>query len=288
MTTFIIITAAMIIVALAMLAPALLRKRDMAASDRDEQNVIIARERLQEMEVDLQADKISQEEFDQAKVELEQALLLDLKEEDGPDEVIAGPGRLTLGAIAVAIPVVTIVVYMMLGTPEMVEFEAAKQAPQSSSKQGAMPSVDEMLASLTRRLQENPDDAKGWFMLGRSYMALKRYPEAINAFETLLKLTGDEPTVMLTLAEAITMSQQGSMQGRPDELIRKALEMTPDNQTALWMGGLLESQQGNYTKALTLWRRLEPALKEDPGAQQKLQQLITELEKKQAEKPKAP
>ena len=278
----------MIIVALAMLAPALLRKREMAASDRDEQNVIIAHERLQEMEADLQAEKISQEEFDQAKVELEQALLLDLKEEDGPDKVTAGPGRLTLGAIAVAMPMVAILIYLMLGTPGMVEFDAAKQVSHSSKKQGDMPSVDQMLVALKQRLQEKPDDAQGWFMLGRTYMVMERYHEAAKAFETLLKLAGDEPTVMLTLAEAITMSQQGSMQGRPAVLIGKALKIAPNHQTALWMGGLLESQQGNYAKALNLWRRLEPALTEDPSAQQKLRQLIAELEKKQAEKPKTP
>jgi cytochrome c-type biogenesis protein CcmH len=71
MTIFTVVATLMILLALAILAPALLRKRELAASDRDQQNVIIARERLQEMEEDLQTEKISQEEFDQAKVELE-------------------------------------------------------------------------------------------------------------------------------------------------------------------------------------------------------------------------
>ena len=126
MTTFIIIAALMILAALAMLAPALLRRREMAASDRDQQNVIIARERLQEMEQDLQAEKITQEEFDQAKVELEQALLLDLQEEDGPKELTTGPGKLTLGILSVVVPLIAVYIYMMLGTPQMVEFDAAK------------------------------------------------------------------------------------------------------------------------------------------------------------------
>jgi cytochrome c-type biogenesis protein CcmH len=72
------------------------------------------------------------------------------------------------------------------------------------------------------------------------------------------------------------------MQGRPAELIRKTLKISPDDQSAMWMGGLLESQEGNYSEALELWKRLEPKLAEDPTAQEKLRQLIQEIEKKQA------
>ena len=281
MITFTIIAALMILSALAILAPALLRKREMAASDRDQQNVIIARERLQEMEDDLQAEKITQEEFDQAKVELEQALLLDLEKEDGPEELTTGPGKLTMGVLAVVVPLLAVYIYLMLGSPEMVEFDAEQQATQSAKKPGQMPSVDEMVVALQKRLQENPDDAQGWFLLGRTYMAMKKYPQAAEAYETLLKITGDEPTIMLSLAEAITFSNRGSMQGRPAQLIRKVLMISPDNQSAMWMGGLLESQEGNYSKALELWKKLEPKLAEDPGAQQNLKKLITEIEKKQ-------
>jgi cytochrome c-type biogenesis protein CcmH len=169
----------------------------------------------------------------------------------------------------------------------MVEFDAAKQAAQSAKKPGQMPSVDQMVVALQKRLEEQPDDAQGWFLLGRTYMAMEKYPLAAEAYETLLKITGDEATILLSLAEAITFSNGGSMQGRPAELIRKALVISPDNQSAMWMGGLVESQEGNYAKALELWRRLEVELS-DPGALQNLRKLITEIEKKQNEKSKTP
>ena len=37
--------------------------------------------------------------------------------------------------------------------------------------------------SLARRLEANPSDIGGWRMLGRSYMTLGNYPEAIKAYE---------------------------------------------------------------------------------------------------------
>ncbi len=280
MTGFSIISAVMILLGLAVLAPALLRRREMAASDRDKQNVIIARERLQEMEVDLKAGVIGQEEFDQAKIELEQALLSDLKEEDGPAEMTAGPGRLTLGVIAVAMPVLAILMYMMLGAPGMLELDGARQASHSAGQQRQVPSVEEMLVAIKQRLQEKPDDAQGWFLLGRTYMALEQYPQAVEAYETLLKLTGDEPTVMLSLAEAITFSQNGDMQGRPAELIQKVLDKEPESQSALWMAGLLKTQQGDYPQAIGYWKRLEPMVQDQPKVLERVRAMIDMVQKK--------
>ncbi len=279
MTTFTIIAAIMILVALALLAPALLRKRQIAVSDRDEQNVIIARERLEEMEGDLASGKITQEEFDQAKAELEQGLLLDLKQEDVPEHASTASGKLTLASIAVAVPVIAISMYMFLGAPEMVEFDATKQASHNTggTKDG-MPSVEQMLSSLKQRLKEKPDDSEGWFLLGRTYMVLDQYPQAVQAYETLLKLSGEEPNTMLSLADAITMVQGGSMQGRPAELIRKSIQTEPDNQTALWMGGMLESQQGNFAQAIAHWKKLESMLGDEPEALEKVRSMITMIE----------
>lgn len=282
MTSFSIITAVMILIALALLAPALLRKRELATSDRDEQNVIIAREHLQEMETDLQAGLISQEEFDQARVELEQALLLDLKQEDVPEKMATGSGRLTLGVIAVAIPLLAVSMYMSLGAPEMLGFDAAKQASSTPAGQGKLPSIEEMLAGLKQHLQEKPEDPEGWYLLARTYMTMQDYPKAIEAYETLLRLTGENPSIMLALAEAMIWSQQGDMQGRPAELIRRSLEIEPENQVSLWMNGLLESQSGNYPKALEHLKRLEAMAQEQPEALERVRSMIAAVEEKAA------
>lgn len=278
MTIFTIIASAMILLALAMLAPALLRKRQMAVSNRDQQNVIIARERLQEMEVELAAGKVSQDEFDQARMELEQALLQDLDQEDGPEQSSGGSGKLTLAGVAVAVPVLAIAMYLFLGTPAMLEFDAGKQAAQ----QADMPSVEEMLASIKQRLRDKPDDAEGWFLLGRTYTVLEEHPNAVKAYETLLKLSGEEPTVMLALADAITTVHGGSMQGRPAELINKSLKLAPNSQTALWMSGMLEAQQGNSAGAVVHWKQLESMLGDEPEALKKVRSMISMVESKAA------
>ena len=81
MTLFWIITVAMLLIALAILAPSLLGTRRNKQLDRDRQNVIIARERLAELEFDLNSGRVTQAQYEQMKLELEQALLIDLEQQ---------------------------------------------------------------------------------------------------------------------------------------------------------------------------------------------------------------
>ena len=45
-----------------------------------------------------------------------------------------------------------------------------------------------MVASLAERLESSPDDVAGWKMLGRSYLVMRQYPDAIAAYERAVAL----------------------------------------------------------------------------------------------------
>jgi len=287
MTTFWIISAALLLVALAIIAPSLLRSRKVITPDRNQQNVVIAQEQLTELETDLSNGVLSQEQFEQTKLELEQALLLDLSDEQKADTVTASraPGHAALGILAVAVPVLTVSLYLYLGTPQMVGVDPASVAHQSAGQEGDMPSVAEMMQALTERLQENPEDAEGWYLLGRTHTVLNNYPQAVNAYERLYELAGDQPMVLLSLADALSMSAQGDMRGRPADLISKAVAMEPNNTTALWLAGMSQEQMGNYSKSLGYLEKLEPLLKDDPESGTRVAALIARVRQKAAATP---
>jgi cytochrome c-type biogenesis protein CcmH len=288
MTTFWIIVAVLIVAAVGILAPALLRSRQSLSSDRNQQNVVIAQERLSELEADLANGVLSQDQFDQAKVELEQALLLDLGDDgNAGEQAPKSAGRAALVALVIAVPALTLYLYNHLGQPQLaVAQQVAHQ--DGNGPAGEMPSVEEMIDALVARLKENPEDAEGWFLLGRTYMVLKQYPEAVTAYETVYKLVGDEPGVILALADALAMAQDGNMGGRVAELVRKAVQIAPDSATALWLGGMVEEQQGNYTQAVALWRKLQTMVTDDKEAYDRVSQLIAAAERKSGTSSAAP
>ena len=125
---------------------------------------------------------------------------------------------------------------------------------------GAGPGSDmiEVVGGLARRLEENPDDIGGWRMLGRSYMQLNNYPQAVAAFERVVELEdGRDAQGLVELGEALLAAEGGqSMSPRVMSLFENALAVQPNNQAALFWSGLGAFNRGDTDVAADRWERL--------------------------------
>lgn len=295
---FWIISAGLILIALAILLPSLLGTKKQLQDNQRAQNIIIANEQLADLESRYKAGEMDETAYQATRDELEQALFADVN-----DSGVNQSERLDSSAnnksswlsslfIALLIPAISIPVYLKVGTPlftEQLDSKlAAKKARTIAVPKNAdgSPNLDAMVAGLQKKMDENPDNAKGWFMLGRSYMVLKRYSESSKAFEKSLALKPDSAQVMLSLADALAMSNKGEIAGRPVELINKALELEPNNLTALWLGGMAARQQKNYVVAIERWQKTLSIVK-DKSEQDEVKSLINETMLKLSPKQKA-
>lgn len=274
MTLFWIISAAMMLVALALLAPTLLR-RHAARVDRTEQfNVEIAREHLAELVKQKAAGDLSDEEFDQARRDLELALARDL-DGTGVQAKARSGGRWALPVAALLIPAITVPVYLQIGSPELITGRPPVQAAAGHGSDGALPPIEELVVQLRERMEANPENAEGWFLLGRTYMRLENYPDAVYAFEKVVELLPNETAGLLSLADALTMRDQRRVGPRAVELLEKALSLEPESVTALWLLGNAAEDQGDMATALSYWQRAYPLLDGEPSMQTELGQMIT-------------
>lgn len=281
MTLFWILSALLLIAAIAITAPTLLRGHKLAANDREAQNIAIARERLAELGIELAEGRLSPEEHAKAKLELEQSLLQDIEGGSAAPEASADPklGKFTLAGLVVIIPLLAITLYLQLGSPQMITAQTPTAAKNDMGNRQHMGSLDQLAEKLRQRLEEQtPDDAEGWYLLGRTYMSMRNAASAVEAFDRAYKLTkGRDPVVTLALADALAMQQQGRVSGRPAQLVAEALAVDPNNTVALWMSGIVAEEQGNYMKALELWQKLYPMLSAEPGEQQQLAVQMTRV-----------
>ena len=90
----------------------------------------------------------------------------------------------------------------------------------AASEATTLPDVDAMLSKLVARLEKQPDDVKGWKMLGWSYFNLEKPADAVRAYETALKLApGDrEIEKRLEQAKAAQSAVTGSPPGNAEAL----------------------------------------------------------------------
>lgn len=286
MTVFWIIAAALIVAALLFVLPTLLRAPEQTSEevDRNRLTIAIYKDQLAELETDLRTDTITREQYEQGLQELERRLLEEVP--DGKaDRGAQGSGAARPGArwvaygVAVAIPVATVSLYMVWGNLEGLKPPGERTATANNPHGQSAEQIRALVAKLEARLKKNPDDANGWAILGRTYLVMERFPEARKAFANAVKLNGTNPQLLVDYADAMAMdSKDKSLQGKPMELINRALMIDPNNQKGLWLAGTAAYDGGEYQKALKYWKKLYAMVPPNSDAAKAMESNIAEIE----------
>ncbi len=282
MLAFVTTVIALILLALAFFVPALFRKNTLEADTFDQQNILIARQRLKELKQDLEAGTIEAQEYEQVRADLENTLAADLSV---TSQTIAGtetePAQNSKGLaiiLLVLVPFLAILTYAQLGEFDAITGKiAAQQAAESSGHDQSM-SIEQAIEQLSARLEQEPDNAEGWYMLGRSYMAVQRYNEAVAAYKRSVELFPGNADLLLSYADALAMSEGRRLSGKAYTVINQALSIQPDNMQGLWMAGMAASETGDFKQALTHWYKLYPLLNNNIEGQTQLRSMISNVE----------
>ena len=164
--------------------------------DLAQANAQVYRDQLAELEREHAQGHVNDEEFAFARDELSQRLLEDVDQaRDASLEPVADgvwhKPRVWLAALALCVPVGTVLMYSSLGQPAGMDPVALRQGV-NRSDEVTPEKLTEMATALIRRLQDEPNSAEGWVMLGRVQRARARYDEADEAFRRALDLTQDD------------------------------------------------------------------------------------------------
>lgn len=163
--------------------------------------------------------------------------------------------RLRLG-LAGLVLAVGLAVYAWVGAPGAWQVGPGSTAPGSQPPhEMADAQFSAMADQLAERLRQQPDDAEGWAMLARSYTVLGRHDEALPAFRRLLALRPQDAQAHADLADALGAAQGRSLEGEPERLIERALQLEPDNVKALALAGTIALQRGEAATAQRHWER---------------------------------
>lgn len=126
-----------------------------------------------------------------------------------------------------------------------------------ASAPAAAPDVQAMVAKLEGHLRDNPQDLKGWLMLGRSYLALERLDDAIAAYDHAHRLDANSVDAALGLGEALSLRAGGNITAPAADLFEQALKVAPDNPKALLYAGFAAATRGDTVAARARWEALK-------------------------------
>lgn len=278
MILFIVIAVLMAALSLAFLLPPLLRARsDRADIDRARANLGVLKDQLAELEVDHARGVVADAQYVEIKAELERRVIEDVDRGRSSDVTSTPRSRWPAVALAALVPLVAAGLYLKYGDPAAFDRELQTAGAAQDDAHNLSPEqLDGMVASLRKRLEKDPDNAQGWFTLARSLYQMRKFDEAARAYERLVVLVPDDADLLADYADAAAMAQGRRFEGKPRELIAKALTLDPRQWKALAMAGTDAFNQGDYKAAVARWEALRASLPPEASIAQSIEGSIAE------------
>jgi cytochrome c-type biogenesis protein CcmH len=238
-------------------------------------SLAVHRDQWREAEADLAAGLIGADRLEQLRGEIQHRVLEDAATTDLPP---ARPARRTAWALALLIPLASVLTYLQLGSPQAVVPQLAHAATTAAAGRHSLSAeqIQQMVAALAERLKAQPNDVEGWLMLGRSYVALARYRDGATALRRAVDLSPGNATLLADLADVTGMAQGRRLAGEPARLVQHALDADPRHVKALALAGSVAFEAKDYAAARSYWQRLVAVLPPESPMRQSVQGSIDE------------
>ena len=265
MILFWVICALLIVIALAFVLPPLLQRSEanvVSDDERKQANIAVYRDQLSELEADRRNGIVAEDQYEADRDEIERRLLEDTATARSEKTTGAAPitARNTAYLLGIGLPLIAIAFYLKLGEPERITNPAPVGAPPSAASEApperTQAQIEENVAKLAKRLESNPNDAQGWTMLARSYSSMEKYSDAVNAYAKATELNPKDADLLAEYAFVTGMAGGRTLEGKPTEIINRALKVDPENAKALQLAGSAAFQAKDYKKAIDYWQRV--------------------------------
>lgn len=173
----------------------------------------------------------------------------------------ARPSRALVSALAAGVVALALAGYAWKGSPEWLGPGASERVAAAAAASGEGHAIGKeeflgMIQKLADRLKEQPDNAEGWAMLGRSYTVVGQYADALKAYERAVALRPDDAQVLADYADSMAVNNNMTLAGEPMKWVRKALQADPNNLKALALAGTDAFIRKDYAGAVKYWQHL--------------------------------
>jgi cytochrome c-type biogenesis protein CcmH len=273
-TTFVIIAAVMVALALVWVLVPLLRPRAATPIAPEASNLAILRDQRAELDADLANGVLAPQMHEEAVAELTRRAADDTR----ASAAAVGPaplaGAWTAAIVAGTMPLAAVILYVIIGGHGA--FAPSSAVATEPGQHDVSPQkVAEMAGNLAARLEKDPGNAQGWIVLAHTYYAMKRFPDAVKAYERATALVPDNADLLADYADALGATQQG-LQGKPLELIERALKIDPVQWKALALAGTAAFDRQDFKQAVAYWERLQATVPPDSEMGRSIEASIAE------------
>ncbi|VAV91635.1 hypothetical protein MNBD_ALPHA02-2556 [hydrothermal vent metagenome] len=264
---FWIVSAFLLLIALAIILIPLFRYREDAEQDQS-QSINVYKAQLKELDGDQKNDQLSKAEAVSARLEIERRLLkIAGNSEDKAEKTGTSTARPILIMVTVLVFLGSYGFYLLIGNPGMPDFpldEQKNSAARMTKEDAKSPEMINEVAILKTYLAQKPDDIEAWRTLGQLETDLHNRPEAAKAFQRWHELDPNNIDSAVVYAESLIILSDGRVGPAALLVLNRARKIQPQNPGVRHYMALAEYQDGKVEQALAGWKAL--AADSKPGA----------------------
>ncbi len=241
------------------------RKQTAVASDQQQQNIAIFKDRLAELANEQAQGTVEPAAFLLLKTELEKALLADVADVENhtfAPVAITGTHWLLVGSCVVFMVLISLAMYVQLGRSEdfaqslVLQAQAQQQAANDKQAQAKLLKLIDLLKD---KIAKNPTDIEKWHLLANSYASMGQYAQAAQTYQAAMNALGKNHPhyAVLKGAFAQMLFQAADEQITPAvaQAVKEALNIDPMESSALLLSGIDAYMHGDVQQAIVYWQK---------------------------------
>ena len=252
------------------------RDLDLGVASKD---LLIYKDQLVEVEKDIEKGVLSKSESDAARIEVSRRILLADKRSKIEKQTSSNSqnhNKIITFIILIFILAGSLSIYAFLGNPRLPDMplqtrlaEIKELRSQRISQEEAELLVPDeiieapsdylaLVSKLRDAMKERPNDMQGLRLLALHEFRLGKYRSARKAHLKIINALGDTATAkdFIDFAEVMIVATNGYVSPEAEFILRRGLEMKPNDGRARYYSGLSMAQSGRPDVTLRLWENL--------------------------------
>ncbi len=232
---------------------------------RDQTNVQLYHEHKQEIEKDYGEGSIDKESYQYLLAELDNTLLQDI--ETSSQDKQEKPNSTRQYSILWPIGLSAFIVFFsVLLYNKQGSFKVLTEFSSEHSKQESM-SAEQMqrqrqnqalahIEKLQKYVEANPTDGQAWYNLGQTYVAVGNFDKAVDAFQQVIDIEGEQADLLGAIAQALYYENDQQLNSTVQEYIDRALTIDVNDPSTNILLGMHNFISQDYQQAITYWQRV--------------------------------
>lgn len=247
--------------------------------------ISIYEQRLVDLQIDLDNQRIDSVNHAESIVELKRRLLNELS----PEKSLNSKGNnrifaLTGGAFVLAL---TGIFYSFTGSQQQISAwhdamdNLADYGERAVMQKGEPLSQNELQAfalALRTKLSRSGDDEVAWMLLGRVAMSLNEFDMAQQSFDKALRMNPDNMQVLISYSQVLLLEGSEANMTRAAGMLSKVLNVEPTNLDAISLLALIAYERKDWPQAKTAFEVLLASMEKNDSRYNMISERIADIE----------